>query len=77
MNGMETKSLEGISRLNCPTACNREACVIGLGRPVCMHPCKSGIPNNLLGDLAIQASYDRACIAVGARNIHKLPETTS
>jgi hypothetical protein len=69
----------GITRLNCPTACNINGCVIALGRPVCTHPLKSGIPNNLLGDLSVQESYDRACIALGVRNIHKVKteETTS
>ena len=73
MNGTETKTLAGITRLECPAACNRDGCVVGLGRPICMHPCKSGIPNNLLNDLAIQESYDSACITWGVRNLHKIP----
>jgi hypothetical protein len=71
--------LAGMTKLDCPTACNINGCVVGLGKPVCMHPLKSGIPNNLINDLAILESYDAACIALGVRNIHKIPtgETTS
>jgi hypothetical protein len=79
MTATPSNHLAGMTKLDCPTACNREGCVIGLGMPVCMHPLKSGIPNNLINNLAIQESYEAACIALGARNIHKIPtgETAS
>jgi hypothetical protein len=66
-------ALDGITRADCPKACSINGCVIALGQPVCCHPAKSGLPNNLLNHLAIQASYDAACTVLGVRNIHKVP----
>lgn len=62
-------ALSGITKTDCATACNANACVIG-GRPRCMHPKKSGIPIELLNDRAIHEAFDEACRAIGARNIH-------
>ena len=67
--------LAGITRNDCATGCNEHACVIG-GRPRCMHPCKSGIPNELLNDRAIHQDYDEACVTLGVKNIHKTGATT-
>jgi hypothetical protein len=69
-------ALSGITKSDCATACNANGCVIGGGRPRCMHPCKSGIPIELLNDRAIQDAFDAACTALGVRNIHKPGATT-
>ncbi|WP_038970253.1 hypothetical protein [Bradyrhizobium genomosp. III] len=63
-------SLSGISVRDCAKACSEKACVIG-GRPRCMHPCKSGVPIELLNDRAIQDAFDHACSTLGVRNIYK------
>ncbi|MCK1672797.1 hypothetical protein [Bradyrhizobium sp. 150] len=62
--------LSGISIRDCAKGCNEQACVIG-GRPRCMHPCKSGIPIELLNDRTVQEAFDHACSTLGVRNIYK------
>jgi hypothetical protein len=68
-------ALSGITKTDCATACNANGCVIG-ARPRCMHPCKSGIPIELLNDRAVHAAFDEACTALGVHNIHKTGATT-
>ena len=68
-------NLAGLTKSQCATACNAKACVIG-GRPRCLHPCFSGIPNELLNDLGIHEAFDQACTALGTRNIHKAGAST-
>ncbi len=67
-------TLAGITKRDCATDCNVNACVIG-GRPRCMHPCKTGIPVELLNDRAVQDAYDQACTALDVKNIHKTGAT--
>jgi hypothetical protein len=68
---MSTTDLAGITKLACPPACNAERCVIG-GKPICMHPCMSGVPKRFVNDEAIQHEYDKACLVLKVENIHKM-----
>jgi hypothetical protein len=65
MNGMA-----GLSKLECPTACNREQCVISK-RPFCFHPLKGG-QTFAFTDPAVCSAYSDACAALGVKNIHQL-----
>jgi hypothetical protein len=68
-------ALAGMTREKCATACNADRCVIG-GLPRCLHPCGSGLPNELLNDRGIHEAFDEACTVLGTRNIHKAGVTT-
>jgi hypothetical protein len=64
--------LAGISKTACPTACNIERCVISAGRPLCFHPCGSGVPFNFKNDPEIQKIYADACKILDVRNKHEI-----
>jgi hypothetical protein len=65
------KDLAGITRQGCPTACTIERCVIA-GRPLCFHPCGSGVPSNFKHDPAVLKIYAEACVALGVDNKHEI-----
>ena len=66
--------LAGIRKDSCPTACNLNHCVIGAGRPLCMHPCMSGVPHQHKNDAAIQKIYAQACTVLGVKNVHEITQ---
>ncbi len=60
--------LAGLTKVDCPIGCNADGCVIGAGKPHCMHPCKGGVPFNFKNDPAIQKIYTEACTVLGVPN---------
>jgi hypothetical protein len=61
--------LEGMTKLDCATACNRERCVISK-RPFCFHPLK-GAMTFAFTDPAVVSAYAEACEVLGVKNIHQ------
>jgi hypothetical protein len=66
--------LAGIKKDSCPSACRIDHCVIAAGRPLCFHPCGSGVPFNCKHDPAVQKIYAEACTVLGVKNIQTMPE---
>ncbi len=69
-------TLTGLTTRDCATGCDANACVIG-DRPRCMHPCKSGIPIELLNDRVVQDAFAAACTVLGVRNVHNSKEAAN
>jgi hypothetical protein len=72
---MTDTNFAGMSKSDCPDACNAIACVIG-GKPYCFHPCKGGIPSSFRQDpamLPVQEIFADACKTLGVKNPHTMP----
>ena len=67
-----TSDLAGLTKQGCPSACTISGCVIAAGRPLCFHPCGSGVPSNFKHDPAVQKIYAEACAALGVTNKHEV-----
>jgi hypothetical protein len=61
----------GMSKSQCPAGCNAERCVIS-ELPYCSHPLMGGV-QKALKTPAVLARYADACKAIGARNVHEVP----
>lgn len=65
-------NLAGLSPTACAAACSSEGCtILGNRLPRCCHPKKGGPPLELVNDRAVMEAFDRACIAINARNIYQ------
>ena len=60
--------LAGITKVDCPTGCTAEQCVISK-HPFCFHPLKGGM-SFAFSDPAVRSAYAEACAALGVQNIH-------
>jgi hypothetical protein len=58
----------GMTRTTCAAACNVDGCVVAAGKPLCMHPCMSGVPHKFKADPEIQTIYAEACVVLGVPN---------
>jgi hypothetical protein len=66
--------LAGLTKIDCPTGCNADGCVIAAGHPHCMHPCKGGVPQAFKNDASIQKTFADACSALGVSNKNLLTQ---
>jgi hypothetical protein len=60
----------GMTKSACPKACSKDRCAISF-RPVCVHPCGSGLQQALQSDPDTVERYMDACKLLG-RNPEKV-----
>jgi hypothetical protein len=58
----------GLTSESCAAACNENGCVLGNGRPHCMHPCKGSLPLHLANDPELMQLRSEACAVLGVKN---------